>query len=109
MIMQLGLDFESPDFKNLSLSERFQVFHKLNPAVYNMLARLARKAVAQGKRRVGIGMLWEVMRWEIWLDTTDAGSEFKLNNDYRSRYARMIMETEPDLAGIFETRKLKTS
>lgn len=89
------------------LEADFQKFHAANPAVYAELARLARQAVAKGRRRVGIGMLWEVLRWHFWLETkTD--EEFKLNNNHRSRYARLLMEREPDLRGVFETRGLKS-
>lgn len=105
--MQLGLSFDPVKSKELLLSERFTIFHYKNPKVYEMLVRLARRAVATGKQRIGIGMLWEVMRWEMWLETS--GDDFKLNNSFRSRYARLIMKTCPDLAEVFETRKLKSS
>lgn len=89
------------------LQADFERFHRDNPRVYEELVRLARQAVA-GRRlaRVGIGMLWEVLRWHFWLQTTDV--EFKLNNNHRSRYARLIMDSEPDLRGVFETRGLKS-
>lgn len=32
------------------------------------------------------------------------GDEYKLNNDYRAFYARLLMANEPELAGFFETR-----
>lgn len=106
---QLGLAFEPSKSRDLLLSERFLIFHYKNPQVYDRLVQLARRAVARGKKRIGIGMLWEVMRWEMWLDVVDDGDVFKLNNSYRSRYARLIMETELSLADVFETRKLKSS
>ena len=40
--------------------------------------------------------------------TTDEHSGFKLNNNYRSRYARLIMEQEADLEGVFQIRELTT-
>jgi len=86
----------------------FWDFHQSNPAVYRALVRLARQARQQGKIKIGIRMLWEVMRWEFWLQTDDNVSDFKLNNNYISRYARLIMEREPDLAGCFEIRELKS-
>jgi hypothetical protein len=86
----------------------FIEFHEKNPHVYAILCRLAREAVKAGRGKIGIGLLWEVMRWELFLQTHDPESEFKLNNNYRSRYARLIMEKEPDLAGVFETRLLRT-
>ena len=38
------------------------------------------------------------------MGTNDPASEFKLNNNYRSFYSRLLMEQEPELAGYFETR-----
>jgi hypothetical protein len=85
---------------------KFAEFHRENPKVYDHLVRLARKAVGAGKRKLGIRMLWEVVRWEIFLETTDP--DFKLNDHHHSRYARMIMRLEPDLAGVFEIRELRS-
>lgn len=84
-------------------------FHRANPSVYNTLVRLARDLVSRGYKRVGMKMIWEVMRWEHMVRTTDpSGSPFLLNNNLHSRYARLMMTSERDLAGIFETRRLKT-
>ncbi len=86
---------------------RFSAFHAANPHVYETLVRLAREAVRRGKERVGIKALWERMRWELWIETDDP--EFRLNNDFTSRFARLIMSREPDLAGVFETRTLRSA
>lgn len=84
--------------------EAFKAFHAENPHVYRALVELARAAKEKGAQEVGIGMLWEVLRWRLFFETSDA--HFKLNNNHRSRYARLIMAQEQDLAGIFETREL---
>ena len=84
--------------------EAFQAFHAENLHVYRALVELARTAKAQGAAEVGIGMLWEVLRWRLFFETSDRS--FKLNNNYRSRYARLIMAQEEDLRGLFETREL---
>lgn len=86
------------------LQARFEAFHAANPRVYATLVRLAREAHAVGHQRVGIAMLFEVARWQLSVVTT--GDDFKLNNSWRSRYARLIMAQEQDLAGVFETREL---
>lgn len=91
---------------------QFLAFHATNPQVYDHLVRLARQALARGvatksQTRVGIGMLWEVLRWNIYLTTEDP-TGWKLNNNYRSRYARLILKQEPDLAGVFEIRELRS-
>jgi len=104
MTTQLPL-FEEPTSK---IQRSFLKFHGENPNVYDELVRLARAAVCKGKRKVGIKMLWEVLRWNVWLETTDDGSEFKLCNNYPSRYARLIMKQEKDLAGVFDLRELRS-
>lgn len=91
-----------------SLEHRFRQFHEMNPWVFDELVRLTRELKSRGHRRVGIGMLFEVLRWHHMRATDDPGSEFKLNNSYRSRYARLIMDECPDLRGVFETRELRS-
>lgn len=88
------------------LDREFSEFHESNPDVYAELVRLAREAVARGRRRIGIKMLWEVLRWHFWLQTSS--EDFRLNNNFPSRYARLVMAREPDLRGVFETRALKS-
>lgn len=88
----------------LTIEEAFAAFHAANPHVYAELVALAREARGRGVARLGIGMLFEVLRWRVALRT--GGDEFKLNNNYRSYYARLVMLREPDLDGVFETRQL---
>lgn len=95
-----------PQGKFASLEERFWEFHRLNPSVYHALVRLARQVKAAGRTHFGIGALFERLRFEAALQTW--GDEYRLNNNYRSRYARLIMAQEPDLEGFFETRELHT-
>lgn len=97
------------------LERRFWRFHRACPEVYAELVRLARQLHRRGFARYGIGSLWEVLRWrrDIRLGAEEragtGGVElFRINNDYRSRYARLIMLKEPDLRGFFELRMLKT-
>ncbi len=89
------------------LSQRFQEFHDAHPEVYDALVALAAKAYVAGTRRLGIAMLFEVLRWEWILSRLPADNEaWKLNNDYKSRYARLIMQNEEWAAGMFELRRL---
>jgi hypothetical protein len=90
-----------------AIQRRFLAFHRANPFVYLKLVELARRARDRGMTRYGIRRLWEVMRWEIAMDIQRDG-EFRLNDHFHSRYARLIMEQEPDLAGFFETRFLRS-
>lgn len=90
-----------------TIQERFEAFHRLNPWVYIALERLTSQWIAAGHRRLGIGMLTEVLRWQYGLATR--GDDFKLNNNYRSRYVRLLIETHPSWGDAFETRTLRAA
>jgi hypothetical protein len=91
--------------ESTNIAKRFRQYHETNPQVYDTLVKLARQMKSLGHKHIGIKMLFEVVRWQMMLTTTDP-SGYKLNNDYTSRYARLIMDSEPDLAGMFELRTL---
>jgi hypothetical protein len=91
-----------------TIEARFREFHEANPLVYTNLVRLAREAKDKGHNRISIGMLWEVLRWNKLIAVVDATSRYELNDNYRSRMARLIMQQEPDLDGMFEVRELRS-
>lgn len=86
-----------------TLEHRFLEFHAANPHVYDRLVALARQAKRRGREKLGIAMIYEVVRWEHFMRTDDPEG-YRLNNNWRAFYARLIMRREPDLAGIFDTR-----
>lgn len=87
---------------------RFAAFHAEHPEVYAALVRLARIARARGARRVGMRLLWERLRWEIVVEGLGVGGDgFKLNNNFVPHYARLIATNEPELAELFELRRLR--
>lgn len=88
------------------LDQQFIEFHQQNPRVYTLLVDMARQLRKRGHRKAGMKMLFEVLRWQHMMKTADPHSDFKLNNNYHSRYARLIMQREPDLKGFFEVREL---
>jgi len=90
-----------------TIQERFEVFNRNNPWVYRKLCDLAMMLKYKGHDRIGIKMLFEVLRWEFYMQITKTdASEWKLNNNYTSRYARLLMEQEPALKGFFSTRTI---
>lgn len=95
---QLAMSFDE------DLAAKFERFHADNPKVYELLVSLAHNWVQNtGRKKVGVGALFERARWEIAIRTNDP--DFKLNNTYRAFYARLIMKREEDLAGIFDLRR----
>ena len=88
--------------------QRFADFHQANPHIYAELVRLAQQARAAGRKKLGIRMLWERMRWTFIVETVRPDGDPKLNNDYTSRYARLIMQQVPALDGMFDLRELRS-
>ena len=93
-----------------SLQESFEEFHAAHPEYYAEFVRLARVAMGRGYTRWSIKAICEIARWESPLPRRDLGEDdppFKLPNAYTSRYARLIMAREPDLATFFVTQRLR--
>lgn len=99
---QFGFEFMQ---SNSRLENAFRDFHNENPHVYKELVDLACQLKARGRERYSLYALFEVLRWHKALETTD--DDFKLNNNHRPYYARMIMETVPELEDFFQLRVLK--
>lgn len=96
------------DIRLRTIQERFEDFHERHPEVYQEIVRLARLVKSKGFHRYSIDALTQRVRWHFQFER-EKSEEFKFNDHFRSRYARMIMEFEPDLDGFFETRRLKAS
>lgn len=97
---QLPFDF------GRSIQEAFEEFDRAHPEVYEYLVRLAFEVYRRGFRHYGIGALWERMRWHFQIEK-DMDEEFKLNNNFRSRYVRKIIAEHPELEDFFELRCLR--
>lgn len=101
---QATLPWDDPEPSELD--KKFWEFHKKNPQVFDELVALARKAKAAGRKRIGMQMLFEVIRWQRYINTK--GDPYKINNNYASRYARIIPEKFPEFEGMFETRRIRS-
>jgi hypothetical protein len=84
------------------LKAEFEAFHADNPHVFTMLADIALDARSRRKTRWGIAALFERLRWISEFETS--GDLYKLNNNHRAFYARLLMATYPELDKFFETR-----
>jgi len=84
------------------ITEKFNQFHHDNPGVYKRLRELSFELLESGYERYSMKGLFEVLRYKEAIRTR--GSLFKLNNNYTSLYARMLMRNEPRLYDFFSTR-----
>lgn len=88
--------------EHLTEAERFVRFHNANPWVYDRLVALASRLADAGHKRVGIAMLFEVLRYDWSVSTRDINSDgFKLSNNYKTPYARLIASRKPELSELF--------
>ena len=97
----------TPDYKGLTIDQRFKAFHDANPWVYDALVVLIRDWISSGHERVGMKQMFEVLRWSYGRSTV--GDTFKCNNDFTSRYARLILQRHPEWARAIETRELRAA
>ncbi len=93
-------------FKTTKLDAEFDDFHAKNPAVFEMFYRFAQQAYESGRKRIGAKMIAERIRWETAISPTSP--DYKVNNSYISRYARLCAQKYPELGNLFTMRKLKS-
>ena len=105
MMTQPPLDFTKP----LTRADKFHEFHAKNPQVISQLEEIANMTIKSGQEHFSINYLFEVVRYLAWTKTNDVYSDFKLNNNYRSHYARLMIERNPKMAKIIKTRALRSA
>lgn len=107
MTLALG-DLVVPEYPaDATIQARFELFHQSNPWVLTALEKLTEQYLDTGATALGIRMLWERFRWEFTSQTR--GDEFKANNNYASRYVRLIQERHPEWRDVFSTRELRAA
>lgn len=89
------------------ITERFRAFHAQNPHVYARVVELVVDAVLRGDRRIGVGALFEQLRYSERTETH--GDRYRLNNDYRAPMVRLLLEEHPEWSDLFELRERKTA
>ncbi len=86
-----------------SITDRFLRFHRDNPTVYRQIVRFTHEA--RQSRRSGplsVALIYERLRWEEYITTT--GDPYRLSNDHRAFYGRLVMHCESGLGDVFRTR-----
>lgn len=101
-------DAEQPAWSSAGLPLAWWRFHMEHPGVGEQLAALARAVLRQGHDRISIAMLWETLRFRYMQGSRLDETGPRLPNAHRAYYARWLMETHPDLDGVFSTRPTRT-
>ena len=87
-----------------SIDEAFRDFHKKNPQVYAWFQKYFFHLQRKGRKKIGAKMLIERIRFEVFMKTT--GEDFKINNNFTSRYVRLFIREYPQYKSYFELRAI---
>ena len=89
-----------------NIDARFKDFHLNHPHIFNLFCHFALQVKERGKK-IGAKALAERIRWEIYFEKP-AKDEYKINNSFISRYARLAVKRYPELITVFNFRSLKS-
>ena len=92
--------------RGMSIDKAFKKFHKKNPDVYKWFKNYFYYFHGRGKKKIGAKLIAECLRQEPRLKTR--GENYKVDNCFVSRYARLFIKDHPQYAKCFEFRKLKS-
>ena len=98
LVIDFG-DYETP------ADRRFREYHEDNPHVYGAFCRAALALIGAGRTHYGAKAIFEKIRFDSIISGND---DFKINNNYVSRYSRMFERDYPEHAGFFRKRELKS-
>ena len=91
-----------------TLQERFEAFHAAHPEIYDEFKRLAERLYHQGRPHYGAKAIFEYIRLNRALDGRAGDEEYKINNNYTSRYVRVLIEEDHRFGAFFELRQLRS-
>ncbi len=95
------------NFKNSSgksIDEAFRDFHKANPQIYSWFKKYFFHLERKGKKKISGKLIIERVRWEAFVKTT--GEDFRINNNFTSRYVRLFIREFPQYSNYFELRTI---
>lgn len=83
----------------------FRAFDRQRPEVFRLFREYAESIRSQGWPRYSSDAILHRIRWHHQVEKGER--DFKLNDHYTSRYARLLMEIDPSFRGFFELRRLR--
>jgi predicted PolB exonuclease-like 3'-5' exonuclease len=88
------------------IDTEFLAFHSSNPHIMDAIVRYTRQLITAGHKHFGMGAVFERIRWDYAVSTLADTKGFKINNNYRSRYVRLLEATHPQFKGFYRQRKV---
>jgi hypothetical protein len=108
--MFLGFEEKGADMTKTksTIQDRFNQFHFDNPHIYYLLLKLTDEQHKRGKIRCGIRTFYEYIRWNVSLGKVKINGVFKLNDNYTSRYVRLLVRANPQYKHMVRLRTLRS-
>lgn len=99
----------------ISIQNAFEAFHKSHPEIFLMIVKEADRAIRAKKKRFSVKAIGNYIRWNVFIESEQETLfnkrgdkiQFKLNDAFFSRYARLLIITYPHMEGFIEMRDLR--
>jgi tRNA A37 threonylcarbamoyladenosine biosynthesis protein TsaE len=94
----------------MTIDQQFAAFDANHPDVYRLFVQFAHELAEHGLKKYSADAILHRIRWHYVTSASAIleGREFKINNNYSSRYARKLSAEYPRFNGFFAFRKLKS-
>lgn len=102
--MRKAKDYSIFEHIDVPLLKRFKIHHDTNPEIWMEFKRMAFQMISVRNKYSHVSMI-EVIRWNR--NLVSSGEPFKVNNDYKALYARLMIYHFPQFEGFFELRRMK--
>lgn len=90
------------------MCSNFYRYHENNPQIADWFLSAARSLQKEQHRdRYSISALTERIRWDIRTGVIKTDGGFKISNNVRACYARLVVMRDPSLCGLFEVNPSK--
>ncbi len=91
----------------MTIQTAFEKFHQENPLIFELFTKYAQEVKDIGFSHYSAKAVFERVRWHVAIKTVSTTDKFKLNNNFTSRYARMLITMDSTFDGFFRNRTLK--
>jgi hypothetical protein len=88
------------------IDNAFQAFHDANPEVWKLFQQFTFLLIDKKFQHYSADAVCHQIRWHTAVVTSDR--DFKLNNNFTSRYARLFHKEYPKHSTFFRTRTLNS-
>lgn len=90
-----------------TIDAAFEIYHQQNPKVYELFKKYVNDILSRGKKLTSAKMIINRIRWEIYMETK-GNEEYRINDAFTSRYARLYAKEYPHYKDIFNFRDLRS-